>query len=710
MRIKFARLKDRLSAFWRSGLIGAAGSIFLGLLFLMSRSDPGHPQKFALGDGFSKLSYDLPLKHRPPVKINEAVIVFMDDDSRKRLGQEIGKPWDRRLHARLLEKLKADGAAVVVMDVLFDEPSEESANRELAAAIKAHGKVLLASHVHSVETAGKPPMDELLRPVAVLDSNALSGVIDFYQESDGKVRRHFYHPDYISMAWGLAEMLGKAPAQRAKWRWINYYGPAGSIDHVPYAAALATNELPPLTFSSKFVFVGKDQTITPEGTSDVLPTPVGRLTGVEIQATACLNFLRGDWLRELTPVTEFFLFLFLGTIFGYGLAIVRPWTAAALGLAGSLTVAAVGFLLVWKFHFWFPWLIICAVQIPCALGWSFLANTKRVYDEKDVLEEKLSKVTAGAPTPAPASSPDAATTVEPVPQSAQIGPSGLAPGAAPQAGKPAIPDHDLVRCIGRGAYGEVWLARDIIGSFHAVKVVYRRTFSSDGPFDREFRGIQKFTPISRSHPGFVNILHVGRNNAAGYFYYIMELGDDETTGQQIDPGAYRPKNLAREIERRGRLPAAECLQLSLALTAALDCLHRQQLIHRDIKPSNIIFVNGASKIADIGLVTQAAENGDDATYIGTEGYIPPEGPGTRAADVYSLGKVLYEASMGRRLAHFPELPTTLVERHDCQELLELNEIILKACENSISARYRSAGDMHADLAQLQTKLETRQQR
>jgi len=146
------------------------------------------------------------------------------------------------------------------------------------------------------------------------------------------------------------------------------------------------------------------------------------------------------------------------------------------------------------------------------------------------------------------------------------------------------------------------------------------------------------------------------------------------------------------------------------LTAALDCLHRQQLIHRDIKPSNIIFVNGASKIADIGLVTQAAENGDDATYIGTEGYIPPEGPGTRAADVYSLGKVLYEASMGRRLAHFPELPTTLVERHDCQELLELNEIILKACENSISARYRSAGDMHADLAQLQTKLETRQQR
>src|SRR5207245_7511753 len=126
---------------------------------------------------------------------------------------------------------------------------------------------------------------------------------------------------------------------RATGVWINSYAPPGSTDHGPHAAARATNELPPLTFSSKFIFVGKDQTITSEGTGDVLPTPVGRLTGVEIQATACLNFLRGDWLRELTPLTEFFLVLFLGIIFGYGLAIVRLWTAAAFGLASSMTAA-----------------------------------------------------------------------------------------------------------------------------------------------------------------------------------------------------------------------------------------------------------------------------------------------------------------------------------------------------------------------------------
>ena len=47
------------------------------------------------------------------------------------------------------------------------------------------------------------------------------------------------------------------------------------------------------------------------------------------------------------------------------------------------------------------------------------------------------------------------------------------------------------------------------------------------PHAREFRGIQQFTPISRLHPGFVHILHVGRSEPAGCFYYIMELGDDE---------------------------------------------------------------------------------------------------------------------------------------------------------------------------------------
>src|SRR5437667_1261903 len=68
---------------------------------------------------------------------------------------------------------------------------------------------------------------------------------------------------------------------------------------------------------------------------------------------------------------------------------------------------------------------------------------------------------------------------------------------------PQIPDHQLLRCVGRGSYGEVWLARNVIGTYRAVKVVYRKSFDNERPYEREFDGIQKFEPISRSHEGLV---------------------------------------------------------------------------------------------------------------------------------------------------------------------------------------------------------------
>ena len=94
-----------------------------------------------------------------------------------------------------------------------------------------------------------------------------------------------------------------------------------------------------------------------------------------------------------------------------------------------------------------------------------------------------------------------------------------------------IPDHELLRCVGTGAYGEVWLARNAIGTYHAVKIVHYADFSNTETYAREFRGIQKYMPISLNHPGLVHILHVGRNDAGGYYYFIMEAGDDEATGQ-----------------------------------------------------------------------------------------------------------------------------------------------------------------------------------
>ncbi len=271
-------------------------------------------------------------------------------------------------------------------------------------------------------------------------------------------------------------------------------------------------------------------------------------------------------------------------------------------------------------------------------------------------------------------------------------------------GIPVIPDYELLRVIGRGAYGEIWLARGLTGALRAVKIVYRQTFESERAFNREFSGMSAFEPISRAHAGFVDILHVGRNDSLGYFYYVMELADDEATGAQIDPANYSPRTL--KTTGGAALPANECIRLGLRLTEALGALHEHGLTHRDIKPSNIIFVNGAPKLADIGLVATHGQQ----SFVGTEGYVPPEGPGTAQADLYSLGKVLYEISMGKDRLDFPEVGTDLEARDDKLQLLELNSVFLKACASTPNKRYRDAEQMHRDLAALSEGEPTRRRR
>src|SRR5947207_6692500 len=98
-------------------------------------------------------------------------------------------------------------------------------------------------------------------------------------------------------------------------------------------------------------------------------------------------------------------------------------------------------------------------------------------------------------------------------------------GNIPSRPPPPVPDHEIIVRIGGGSYGEVWLARSVTGALRAVKVVWRSQFSSERPYEREFRGIVQFEPISRSHPGVVNVLHVGRDDVAGCFFYVMELAD-----------------------------------------------------------------------------------------------------------------------------------------------------------------------------------------
>jgi hypothetical protein len=435
------------------------------------------------------------------------------------------------------------------------------------------------------------------------------------------------------------------------------------------------------------------------GTDDFI-TPYSRWTGtkspgVEVTATAYLNLAHGDWLNALPRSVELLIVAIFGLVCGASLSLLRPARAVAIAASAAAFVFAVTFALTWQAHYWFPWLIMTAVQLPVGLAWSLLSHNWRLHWENRLLEAQLA-TRAAVPYPEVAASPI-------LPRPAELYPSVL-PARGPDgtvldpySAQPLVPDHTLIRVIGQGAYGEVYIARDVIGSYHAVKIVWRNRLPSEAPFEREFRGISNFTPISLSHAGFVHVLHVGRDEARGYFYYVMQIGDDENTGQAINPESYKPKNLAQELKRRGRFNSTECAKLVLELTGALQHLHDNGLIHRDIKPSNIIFVNGQAKLADIGLVTKIGGHGRDVTYLGTEGYIPPEGPGTAAGDVYSLGKVMYELCTGLHPRRCPELPSALLESHDDPGFLALNRIILHACEEDRSVRCQSAAALQEAL-------------
>src|SRR4051812_22079169 len=138
--------------------------------------------------------------------------------------------------------------------------------------------------------------------------------------------------------------------------------------------------------------------------------------------------------------------------------------------------------------------------------------------------------------------------------------------------RPNVPHHELLRVIGQGAYGVIWMARSLTGALRAVKVVDRRGFASNKSFQREFEGMARFEPISRSDAGFVDILHVGRDESGDFFYYVMELADD-VTGTRVEPEVYTPKTLRTELARRPRLLIDESISIGLSLSRALGVLH-----------------------------------------------------------------------------------------------------------------------------------------
>ncbi|MBR1920480.1 MAG: serine/threonine protein kinase [Kiritimatiellae bacterium] len=253
----------------------------------------------------------------------------------------------------------------------------------------------------------------------------------------------------------------------------------------------------------------------------------------------------------------------------------------------------------------------------------------------------------------------------------------------------------LVREIGRGAYGTVFLAEGPKGEHAAVKVCRRETTDPER-YARELRGatLYRFIPPSE---GLLRMREIGEEPWG--FYAVMDLADDEFGGRAASP-AYRPKTLADVIRGEKALPLGECVALGIALARGLVVLQRHHLLHRDIKPGNVVFVGGRPVLSDPGLLVEEAES---SSLVGTPGYVPPERFVGAAGDVYSLGLTLKAASFGRAVEDLDKGPA-----HEADTGSALFpawwRILNKATDPTPSRRYRSAKAFVKDLQLLRVRM------
>ncbi len=344
--------------------------------FVLARSDLGEP--------LERLSYDLPFSLRGTAATGKVAIVYLDENSARLLDQPVDRPWDRRVYAKLLERLRRDGAPLVCFDLIFSTPSPDpTADEEFARAMADHGGVILGGNYAEREQFGVQ-VGAIEKPTPVLRAvQAGWGLLIFRPiDPDNAVRQlclEFQGSPTMAVAAAsrIKPLVGEEGYGDRRIRWLNYYGPAGhAFEGVSIADALREDGVPPEFFRGRTVFVGgRYSASTLRSAKDEFGNPYSRWgrrfsPGVEIHATSFLNLVQREWLRRFPSSFELAILIGFGLIAGGGLCLLRPQWALIATVCCALLIFAGCCILAWRQLVWFPWAIPVAGQLPLALGWS----------------------------------------------------------------------------------------------------------------------------------------------------------------------------------------------------------------------------------------------------------------------------------------------------------------------------------------------------
>lgn len=338
---------------------------------------------FRLGNPLARLSYDLSFRFARAYAPPEVVMITVDDESRKELDIPANQPFPRALHAKLLDRLKRDGARIVFYDLIFDLPSDDPSVDEIfAAAMKRHGSVVL-SGLHDQVGRDSAVQTIITQPTSVLREAArgwgLAGPLVL--DPDNTVRRVGLPASEHPLAhWLVAELADasatKRLADRNAVRWLNYYGPAGTITWCSFHEALDDQMRSADFFRGKIVCIGgKPSAVGRIFGEDEFGYPHARwgapyIVGLEVHATALLNALRDEALERMPLALELALIAMLGILAGvivYGLTPVRGLLVLAVVVV-AISIGAIALQIYG--HVWWNWLVPAVLQLPLAGVWS----------------------------------------------------------------------------------------------------------------------------------------------------------------------------------------------------------------------------------------------------------------------------------------------------------------------------------------------------
>lgn len=258
--------------------------------------------------------------------------------------------------------------------------------------------------------------------------------------------------------------------------------------------------------------------------------------------------------------------------------------------------------------------------------------------------------------------------------------------------------YRLQHCLGTGGMGSVWQARDLV--LHrsvAIKTAARTGAGHPGAYRRLHREAAVISSLTQP------------NLARVYDYF--DTGDEAFIVMELVEG----ESLADRLTREGRLAPADAADIAAQVAGALHAAHQADVVHRDVKPSNIMLTDHGVKVVDFGIAATIRPSAPGAELdtvtqelVGTAAYLAPEratgAPDSPAADIYSLGVVLYQMLAGRLpfqadgaipmlYAHI----TAKVDALPAEVPPRLAEICLGLLAKDPGARPASAADVAASL-------------